>query len=99
MAALKTTTTIRIKVPDQEFSAILLVVSSTTTLNEVHHEIRSQLGLDCSRSAMEYRKTCLRAQCIDTRPDPIHFFMNWSVKLALDNGAGDFELIYTDVCA
>lgn len=105
MSSLHMTTTIRIKVPNQDFSAILLVVSGETTLKQVHAEVRCQLGLDPDYHPgrgypkPERRKTCLRAQCMDTKPDPIHFMMDWTIERALENGAGDFELVFTDMCS
>lgn len=102
MAVFNTTTTIRIKVHDQDFDSVLLVVTGETTLKQVHEELRAQLGHDPAAKQKYYspvtkRKTCLRG--IDSLTDQaIHFMMSWTVQQAMDFGATSFELAYTDLC-
>lgn len=101
MSALNTTTTIRIKVYDQDFDSVLLVVTGETTLKQVHEELRAQLGHNPDAkqkyySAITKRKTCLRG--IDAANRTIHFMMSWTVQQAMDYGAISFELAYTDLC-
>lgn len=101
MATLNTTTTIRIKVYDQDFDSVLLVVTGETTLKQVHEELRAQLGHDPDAKQKYYspitkRKTCLRG--IDSLNRAIHFMRSWTVQQAMDFGATSFELAYTDLC-
>ena len=93
MATFQTTTTIRIRVPDQEFSSILLVVSADTTLLQVLNEVKDQLW---QRS---YRPSCLRIFRKDTLESmPFLFMRHWTVRQALEHGAEEFEIFFTDLC-
>ena len=93
MTTFQTTATIRIRVPDQEFSAILLVVSADTTLLQVLNEVKDQL---CQRT---YRPACLRVYRKDTlESTPFLFMRHCTVRQALEHGAEEFEMFFTDLC-
>lgn len=103
MASFSTTTTICIRVPNQEFGSIRLVVSGNTTLKQVHEEVREQLAYSRKSTAYyknhhpEQRLTCLRAHNSTTGTDWVHFMMNWTVEQVLDHGVKDFELVFLDL--
>lgn len=90
-----TTFTIRIRVPDQDFDAIRLVVDASTTFKEVKKEVVEQLYETTPRYMK--RRTMLRACPTPDSPQDKLFMSHWTAQRVLALHSGDFELVYTDL--
>lgn len=88
----ETTTTIRVKVPEQEFDSILLTVSLTTTMKNIRKEIIDQLylGRHTGQFAIWAPKT-------HSHLEPTMFPNDWTIQTVLAHGASEFELVRTDM--
>ncbi len=93
------TQTIRIKVPNQEFESILLVVGPGTTLRHVIQEVSSQLeGAPNHFIVYESKhRSTIRALPFDDNTEPVYFMRDWLMYEILNTGAKEFEYIYTDL--
>jgi hypothetical protein len=87
------TTTIRIKVPDQEFSAILLLVELTDVMRHIRSEITDQLNIKYP----DRQAYALVSALEDGQSEPTFFPMNWTLENVLDKGVKEFELIRVDM--
>ena len=93
--ALSTTTTISIKVPDQEFDYIRLVVDSTTTIKEIKKEVMDQLFETSPKWTK--RRMAFRSRPRERDETPCHFMQQWTIDEVMKVGFTEFELVYTDL--
>lgn len=88
-----TTQTIRIKVPDQGFAGILLVVDSQHTMEQIRREVLEQLNIKHqTRNSM-----ALAAVPFNGYSEPVFFPSSWTIEKVLMHGAIEFEIMITDM--
>lgn len=94
-----TQTTIRVRVPNQEFESILLVVGPETTLRHVISEINSQLYGDCTLYTKREPqvRASIRALPFGENTEPVLFMRDWTMYQIISTGAKEFEYFHTDL--
>ena len=87
------TFSILIKVPDQEFDYIRLIVDHTTTIRQVKYEVIDQLY----PGRCTDKGRAIKGIGIADLTEPMLLIQNWTVTRALQSGIREFELIRTDM--
>lgn len=94
-----TQATIRIRVPNQEFESILLVVGPETTLRHVISELNSQLYGDSTNYSKREPliRASIRALPFGENTEPVLFMRDWTMYQIISTGAKEFEYFHTDL--
>ena len=96
-----TQNTVRIKVPGQSFSSVLLIVSPDTTIKQIKEEVLSQLyDIPKNKKGVYYRNTPENSYFLksaDANPDlPTIFMEDWTIREVFENSVVEFELVNRD---